>query len=154
MDTKSFFSTLFIASVLMAPAALRAEAARYDFLPLLSCAADDEAAAQQPAPKQNPAPSSKPSGDSALYTEGARAIDAGQWADAESIFTKVADMHGENAEGALYWKANPPALSKPALSCAARIQKADGQASAPRSRLRFAVKARIPFSPGRSRTTN
>src|SRR5215831_11586796 len=98
MDTKSFFSTLLIASALIAPAALRAEAARYNFLPLLSCGAADEAAEQQPAPKPNPAPSSKPSGDSALYSDGSRAIDDGRWADAESIFTKVAAMHSENAE--------------------------------------------------------
>src|SRR5215468_3128948 len=101
MDTKSFFSTIFIASALLAPAALRSEVACYALhLPLAV-----EAAAQQPDPKPNQAPAPKAPGDSALYAQGTSAVDAGRWADAEAIFSKVAAIRGENAEGALYWKA-------------------------------------------------
>jgi VWFA-related protein len=39
------------------------------------------------------------------YTDGTRAIQAGRWADAESIFDRVIQSHGEHIEGALYWKA-------------------------------------------------
>jgi HEAT repeat protein len=101
MDTKSLFSTIFIASALLAPAALRSEVACHELhFPLFV-----EAAAQQAAPKPSPGPSPKQSGDSGLYAQGTSAVDAGRWADAEAIFSKVASMHGENAEGALYWKA-------------------------------------------------
>ena len=40
-----------------------------------------------------------------LYAQGARALNEGRWADAESIFASVADQKGEHADGALYWKA-------------------------------------------------
>jgi len=43
--------------------------------------------------------------DSSAYAEGVRAINAGQWSDAIAIFTRIADQHGEHADGALYWKA-------------------------------------------------
>ncbi|HEX7159045.1 MAG TPA: HEAT repeat domain-containing protein [Edaphobacter sp.] len=101
MDTKSFFLTIFIASALLAPTALRSEVKCSD--PLHAFV--NEAAPQQANPKPSPAPSPKQSGDSALYGDGTRAIDEGRWADAEAIFSKVAAMHGEYAEGALYWKA-------------------------------------------------
>lgn len=39
------------------------------------------------------------------YSEGTRAIRESRWADAESIFGKLAEQHGEHSEGALYWKA-------------------------------------------------
>ncbi|WP_263356242.1 VWA domain-containing protein [Acidicapsa ligni] len=39
------------------------------------------------------------------YSEGTRAIHESRWADAESIFGKIAEQHGEHSEGALYWKA-------------------------------------------------
>jgi hypothetical protein len=43
--------------------------------------------------------------DGSLYAEGTRAINEGRWADAESLFAKVAGQRGEHADGALYWKA-------------------------------------------------
>jgi VWFA-related protein len=39
------------------------------------------------------------------YSEGTRAIRESRWADAESIFGKLAAQHGDHSEGALYWKA-------------------------------------------------
>lgn len=43
--------------------------------------------------------------EGSLYADGTRAINEGRWADAESIFNKVAAEHGGRADGALYWKA-------------------------------------------------
>jgi VWFA-related protein len=43
--------------------------------------------------------------DSGAYASGTRAINEGRWADAVTIFRKVWEMHGEYADGALYWKA-------------------------------------------------
>jgi len=101
MDKKSLVLTIFIASALLAPGVLRSEVTCNDFvLPIAN-----EAALQQPNPKPSPGPSPKQSADSALYADGTRAVDEGRWVDAESIFAKVAAMHGENAEGALYWRA-------------------------------------------------
>ena len=54
-------------------------------------ALDDNAAAQ--------------SKEDALYSEGTRAINDGRWAQAEAIFTNIAQQHGARAEAALYWKA-------------------------------------------------
>jgi HEAT repeat protein len=48
------------------------------------------------------APDSK---DGSLYNDGTKAINESRWSDAETIFTKVAALHGEYAEAALYWKA-------------------------------------------------
>ncbi|WP_260703529.1 HEAT repeat domain-containing protein [Edaphobacter flagellatus] len=39
------------------------------------------------------------------YAEGTRAINEGRWADAGTIFSKIAAQHGDRADGALYWKA-------------------------------------------------
>jgi hypothetical protein len=39
------------------------------------------------------------------YADGTRAINDGRWQDAEAIFAKVANGHGEHADGALYWEA-------------------------------------------------
>jgi len=44
-------------------------------------------------------------GEASLYADGTRAISDGRWQDAENLFDRVAKMHGEHAEGALYWKA-------------------------------------------------
>lgn len=63
------------------------------------------ALASQPAPAPVPEPSGSSSGDANLYADGTRAINESRWQDAVSIFDKVAQLHGEHAEGALYWKA-------------------------------------------------
>ena len=42
---------------------------------------------------------------SKLCADGTRAIDQGRWADAADIFSKVAALHADHADGALYWKA-------------------------------------------------
>ncbi|MGB9029592.1 MAG: HEAT repeat domain-containing protein [Acidobacteriaceae bacterium] len=57
----------------------------------------------QPAP---PAVDSGAAGDDAsLYADGTKAINESRWQDAVGLFDKVAQQHGEHAEGALYWKA-------------------------------------------------
>jgi HEAT repeats len=43
--------------------------------------------------------------DASLYAEATRAINESRWSDAVGLFDRVAQMHGERAEGALYWKA-------------------------------------------------
>lgn len=43
--------------------------------------------------------------DSSLYADGTRAINESRWQDAVGLFDKVAQLHGEHVEGALYWKA-------------------------------------------------
>jgi HEAT repeat protein len=82
MNTKPLlFATLLIA--LSAPPALYAESS----LP----PSDDNAAAQAK--------------EDTLYSEGTRAINDAHWAQAESIFQKLASQHGARAEAALYWEA-------------------------------------------------
>jgi HEAT repeat protein len=82
MNTKSLlFATLLVA--LSAPPALYAESS----LPL----SDDNATAQAK--------------EEALYSEGTRAINDARWAQAMSLFSKVASQHGGRAEAALYWEA-------------------------------------------------
>ena len=49
--------------------------------------------------------SSPATDDASLYADGTRAINESRWADAIGLFDRVAQMHGEHAEGALYWKA-------------------------------------------------
>ncbi len=48
-----------------------------------------------------PATASDP--ESAFYAKGTRAINDGRWSDAVSIFKKIAEEHGQHADGALYW---------------------------------------------------
>ena len=43
--------------------------------------------------------------DAGMYAEGTRAINESRWSDAAGLFGRVAQMRGEHAEGALYWKA-------------------------------------------------
>jgi HEAT repeat protein len=43
--------------------------------------------------------------DASLYADGTRAINENRWPDAAGLFDRVAQLHGEHAEGALYWKA-------------------------------------------------
>ena len=42
---------------------------------------------------------------SSSFADGTRAINEGRWEDAIAIFTKLADLKGDYADGALYWKA-------------------------------------------------
>lgn len=44
-------------------------------------------------------------GDASLYADGTRAVNESRWSDAVGLFGRVAQMRGEHAEGALYWKA-------------------------------------------------
>jgi ferric-dicitrate binding protein FerR (iron transport regulator) len=43
--------------------------------------------------------------DTNAFADGTRAINAGRWADAIAIFSKIAAEKGDRAEGALYWEA-------------------------------------------------
>jgi outer membrane protein assembly factor BamD (BamD/ComL family) len=43
--------------------------------------------------------------EASLYADGTRAVNENRWQDAVRLFNRVAQMHGEHAEGALYWKA-------------------------------------------------
>jgi hypothetical protein len=64
---------------------------------------------------------------SSLYTEGTRAINQGRWANAEAIFAMIASQHGDQADGALYWKAyaeNKQGQVKPALATCAELRQA------------------------------
>jgi len=48
-------------------------------------------------------PSTASDPESAFYARGTRAINDGRWSDAVSIFKKIAEDHGQHADGALYW---------------------------------------------------
>jgi len=50
-------------------------------------------------------PSAGNSPDDSAYADGVRAINAGKWSDAVTIFTRVAAQGYAHTEGALYWKA-------------------------------------------------
>jgi len=55
--------------------------------------------------------------DSSLFADGTRAINQAHWDEAVKIFTQVAGMRDDHADGALYWKAyaqNKLGQSKPA----------------------------------------
>ncbi|HZD49828.1 MAG TPA: HEAT repeat domain-containing protein [Silvibacterium sp.] len=65
--------------------------------------------------------------EDALYSDGTRAINDGRWADAEAIFAKIAQPHGERAEAALYWQAyaeNKQGKSARALETCAELRQA------------------------------
>lgn len=59
------------------------------------------AVAEQPEPASAAASAS----DATLYADGTRAINESRWSDAVGLFDRVAQMHGDHADGALYWKA-------------------------------------------------
>ncbi|HEX4039746.1 MAG TPA: HEAT repeat domain-containing protein [Acidobacteriaceae bacterium] len=61
--------------------------------------------AEQPQPLPAGNGSSAASDDAGLYADGTRAINESRWSDAAGLFDRVAQMRGEHAEGALYWKA-------------------------------------------------
>ena len=65
--------------------------------------------------------------DASLYADGTRAINESRWSDAAGLFNRVAQSHGEHAEGALYWKAyaeNKEGQSANALNTCAELRKA------------------------------
>jgi len=61
------------------------------------------------ATEAQPLPAANGSGaatdDATLYADGTRAVNESRWSDAIGIFDRVAQMRGEHADGALYWKA-------------------------------------------------
>ena len=64
--------------------------------------------------------------DASLYADGTRAINESRWSDAAGLFDRVAQMHGEHAEGALYWKAyaeNKEGQPATALSTCGELRK-------------------------------
>ena len=77
-----------------------------------------------PALNDNAAASSK---EDTLYSEGTRAINDARWAQAEVIFTNIAQQHGARAEAALYWKAyaeNKQGNSTRALETCSQLRQA------------------------------
>lgn len=84
MNVKVFFAIFLATALTSAPRPSRAE------MPQPFLAADGAGAATE---------------DGSLYADGTRAINQGRWSDAAGLFDRVAQMHGEHAEGALYWKA-------------------------------------------------
>jgi HEAT repeats len=83
MNTKSILFAMFLVALFSAPSAFCAESR--------APAVNDNAAAT---PKED-----------ALYSQGTQAINDARWAQAEQIFTNIAQQHGARAEAALYWKA-------------------------------------------------
>jgi len=82
------------------------------------------AAALQPLPAGEGAAAGD---DASLYAEGTRAINESRWSDAAGLFNRVAQLHGEHVEGALYWKAyaeNKEGQSANALNTCAELRKA------------------------------
>jgi len=64
--------------------------------------------------------------DASLYADGTKAINESRWPDAVGLFDRVAQMHGEHAEGALYWKAyaeNKEGQPANALSTCGELRK-------------------------------
>jgi len=64
--------------------------------------------------------------EASLYSDGTRAVDESRWPDAVGLFDRVAQMHGEHAEGALYWKAyaeNKEGQPANALSTCGELRK-------------------------------
>ena len=84
MKTTSLLLTAVFASVLVAPRVSAAVVVQPAYL------VDESSAAAQ---------------DGSLYADGTKAINEGRWSDAGEIFSKVAQQHGDRAEGALFWKA-------------------------------------------------
>jgi HEAT repeat protein len=64
--------------------------------------------------------------EASLYADGTRAINESRWSEAAGLFDRVAQMHGEHAEGALYWKAyaeNKEGQPAGALSTCGELRK-------------------------------
>jgi len=86
MNAKRSFAFLLAAGLAATPCLLRAE---YPPPMLVSFGGEGGGAADEPS----------------LYADGTKAINESRWSDAASLFDRVAQLHGEHAEGALYWKA-------------------------------------------------
>lgn len=64
--------------------------------------------------------------EASLYADGTRAINENRWSDATGLFDRVVQLHGEHAEGALYWKAyaeNKEGQPAAALSTCGELRK-------------------------------
>jgi HEAT repeat protein len=64
--------------------------------------------------------------DASLYADGTRAVNESRWSDAVGLFNRVAQMRGEHAEGAFYWKAyaeNKEGQPANALSTCGELRK-------------------------------
>lgn len=79
---------------------------------------------------EQPAPTAEGKGaaadDASLYADGTRAVNESRWQDAVGLFGKVANLHGEHAEGALYWEAyaeNKEGQAAGALETCAQLRK-------------------------------
>ena len=62
-----------------------------------------------------------------MYSDGTRAINDGRWADAEAIFSKIAQQRGERADASIYWKAyaqNKEGKSAQALASCGELRRA------------------------------
>jgi HEAT repeat protein len=105
MKVKGLFAILFAAALTAVPCCLHAEALKA-------------------LPETNGG--SAGADDTSLYADGTRAINESRWSDAEGLFDRVAQMHGEHAEGALYWKAyaqNKEGQQANALSTCGELRK-------------------------------
>ncbi|HKR27781.1 MAG TPA: HEAT repeat domain-containing protein, partial [Acidobacteriaceae bacterium] len=81
--------------------------------------------AEEPQPSP-PAVQTTGGNDASLYADGTRAINDSRWPDAVRAFDRVAQMRGEHAEGALYWKAyaeNKEGQPANALSTCGELRK-------------------------------
>ena len=106
MNAKVFAATTLAAALLATPALRAASVKPIDFVPYLPDADSKE---------------------TSLYDAGTKAINESRWSDAESLFSKVADLRGQYAEGALYWKAyaqNKEGQTARALETCARLRRA------------------------------
>jgi HEAT repeat protein len=82
--------------------------------------------AEEPQPLPAATGGSADSDDASLYADGTRAVNENRWPDAVGLFDRVAQMHGEHAEGALYWKAyaeNKEGQPANALSTCGELRK-------------------------------
>jgi len=64
--------------------------------------------------------------EAGLYVDGTRAINESRWSEAAGLCDRVAQLHGEHAEGALYWKAyaeNKEGQPASALSTCGELRK-------------------------------
>jgi HEAT repeat protein len=105
MNAKMLFASLLSSALMSAPLALRA-------------------AGLQPLHSGDAVSSGTE--DASLYADGTRAIGESRWSDAAGLFNRVAQMHGEHSEGALYWKAyaeNKEGQSANALNTCAELRK-------------------------------
>jgi len=106
MDAKRLFALLLVAGVAAAPC-LRAE---YPSPMLISFGGEGGGTADE----------------ASLYADGTRAINESRWSEAAGLFDRVAQLHGEHAEGALYWKAyaeNKEGQPASALSTCGELRK-------------------------------